>query len=278
VKNIVITGATGYLGSNLVKFLHENKQYNIFGTARRTSDITKIKDYCNIVYTDELDECFKNNKIDIIIHLTTNYNRDNILLLEEILMDNVIFPLQIIQIMKKYNVKEFINIDTCLKSNVSQYAFSKKQFRDCLIFLNIPTKNLILQHFYGPNNTNKDFISSIIKRMKNNQIIDLTIGVKKRDFIYIDDVVKAIGLCIDYQAPTKFYNIEIGSGELISIHDLVVLMKEISDSKSILNFGVVPLKEWDKYSYIANIEFLKTLGWKCNVNIKDGLIKVIKGI
>ena len=162
MKNIVITGVTGYLGSNLVKFLHENKQYNIFGTARRTSDITKIKDYCNIVYTDELDECFKNNKIDIIIHLATNYNRDNILLLEEILMDNVIFPLQIIQIMKKYNVKEFINIDTCLESNVSQYAFSKKQFRDCLIFLNIPTKNLILQHFYGPNNTNKDFISSII--------------------------------------------------------------------------------------------------------------------
>ena len=79
----------------------------------------------------------------------------------------------------KHNVNFFINTDTILNKNISKYALSKNQFSDWLEFYssNIRCVNVRLQHFYGPEDNEKRFISNIIiKILKKEKKIDLTKG------------------------------------------------------------------------------------------------------
>lgn len=271
MKNILITGATGYLGSNLLKYLQD--RYNFIAVVRRSSNVSKIHNLCKLIYVDELEGCFSESGIDIVLHLATNYCRDGAV--NTLVMDNVVFPLGIAQMVKRYNVKQFVNIDTCLPT-ISEYSLSKKQFRDWLKFLEIPTKNLILQYFYGPNNTNGGFIPMLIELLALNQNVDLSIGIQKRDFIYIEDLISAIDLCLSLDLSSKFMDIEIGSGTSISIKDISLLAKQISGSSSTLNFGVIPRKPLDKDEYVANIKFLQGFGWNPKFDIKTGLTKIIR--
>ena len=47
---------------------------------------------------------------------------------------NLILPLQLLDLAKKYSVKSFINTDTILNKNISSYTLSKDQFVDWLKF------------------------------------------------------------------------------------------------------------------------------------------------
>ena len=71
---ILITGATGFIGNNLVEYL-ESKKYIVFGISRSKTD-KKIK---NISLDDEtkLKNYFKKNKFDVVIHLSSTLNNDN---------------------------------------------------------------------------------------------------------------------------------------------------------------------------------------------------------
>ena len=274
MKNILITGVTGYIGSNLIKAL--KGKYNIFGVVRKTSDVSEVKDYCHLVFVEDLEDCFRQNKIDLVLHLATNYNRkfgNDYIAVEQ---DNVIFPLKILSLCKKYGITRFFNLDTCIHPHSNLYSFTKKIFKEWLKYLCIPATNIILQHFYGHGNTNGDFISFVIQEIKSKkEKINLTHGTQKRDFIYISDVVDAIMLLMEQRYVEQYIDVQLGSGTDISIKNIVQMIKDISNSDIRLHFGVIDTKFYDMSDYVADISYLKSLGWHPKVNLKDGLIKCI---
>jgi len=78
-KTILITGATGFLGSHITWTLF-NEGFNIIILKRSFSDIWRIREIIDkIRYYDidkvELEIPFKENEIDCIIHTATNYGR-----------------------------------------------------------------------------------------------------------------------------------------------------------------------------------------------------------
>ena len=66
---ILITGANGFVGSNLINSLKSD--YDIFALVRNNSDINLISDEINIIRTDYSEKDLKKifSKVDIIIHL-----------------------------------------------------------------------------------------------------------------------------------------------------------------------------------------------------------------
>ena len=115
-KTILITGTTGYLGTRLSKrFLDEG--YNIIALCLNHreqflySDSSKVKIY--YLDTDDIQDIFEENVIDIIIHTATLYGRSNEHL-TEMLKANIEFPCSILEMAELYNVKLFINTDTIL--------------------------------------------------------------------------------------------------------------------------------------------------------------------
>ncbi len=162
------------------------------------------------------------------------------------------------------------------------YSLSKKQFKEWLFTYrkNLGCINIALEHFYGPGDNPKRFVTYIVDNLlKNADSIDLTKGDQIRDFVYIDDVVDAFIRIIDSsgQLGKGFHEFEIGTGHPLPLRDFVKLAQQVSGNTStFLNFGAIPYRENETMHTKADTSQISRLGWKCTVSIEEGLRKMIE--
>jgi nucleoside-diphosphate-sugar epimerase len=149
-------------------------------------------------------------------------------------------PFRLLDLAVKKHVKVFINTDTVLDRFVSAYA--------------------------------------MIECLKNNEpVIDLTPGEQQRDFVYYEDIISAFEIVIDKNdTVTTGSTFRVGSGETISIKELMLFLKKYMGANSRLNFGAIPYQANELMLSETNLEPLKSLGWKPEYTIKEGLLKTIK--
>ena len=113
---ILLTGATGFLGSHVLKKFVEN-QYEVVALKRSTSDLWRIKNVVDKVkYYDidqiDLEQVFeREGGIDAIVHTATCYGRkgETVLQIEK---TNLLFPLELLELAIKYHCLYFYNTDT----------------------------------------------------------------------------------------------------------------------------------------------------------------------
>lgn len=282
--NILITGATGFLGSHIVKrLISENHQ--VVCLKRKTSDMKRIipiKHKIKLYNLEDviLEKVFVENDIDAVIHTATNYATTELSIIDTI-QANLALPIELILLAKNNNCKFFINTDTILDKRVSHYSLSKKQFIDWfkLYSKDITCLNIQLEHFYGPSDNQNKFTTFIIHQLIHNvPKIDLTFGEQKRDFIFIDDVVSAFIFVINNYKNFQFSfkNFEVGTNNPISIKEFVLLAKKICNNhKTFLNFGALDYRENEPMVSSPNTSDLRELGWEPKVFLKEGLEKTI---
>lgn len=280
MKTILITGINGYLGSHLAKTL--SAEYNIIGLEYSLDNLFRIAD-CNYkVYAAKdgiPDAVFTEQAIDIVLHTATFYGKND----EDYMQmfnTNLDSPLKLLDKAIKYECQLFLNTDTVLDRFVSTYSLTKRQFQEWLYLRKNEIKviNMQLEHFYGSGTSPTNFISYMIDKLKNNEPqIDLTLGEQRRDFIYIDDVVKAYLRVIQKQDQLfdSYSSFQVCTNQLISIKDLMITLKELTNSDSVLNFGAVPYRENELMHSDTDNSALIKLGWKPKYTIKEGLKKTI---
>lgn len=291
IKNVLLTGGTGFLGSHILNGLLD-ANYNVTVLVRKSSNLYRIENIKEIVeffFIDEnmsnLDDLFSKKKIEAIIHTATEYGRN--CLMSQILESNLIFPVKLIESGIKHNLKVFINSDTFFGKNefqnmayLNDYTNSKKYFLDYLFSNNekIKTVSLRLEHIFGESDSNNKFVTSVLdKLLKSENEILLTDGLQKRDFVYVDDVVAAyLKVLQNIDRIDNFTEFEVGKGESISIRQFVELMAVLTKAKSKLIFGALPNRKGEIQDSKANIEPLYKLGWSCKFDIKTALKKIIE--
>ena len=273
IKTIAITGIEGFLGSSLAQRLMKN--YQVTGWVVDEAKKTRLEKNIPVFsYSRQGVEKLFQQKIDAIIHTATDYGRKNFQL-SVLTKKNLHLPLFILEKSLEKKIT-FINTDTVLPRSTNQYALSKKQFAEWLKFYAKNNKhiNLELEHFYGAQSSNRNFIKAMLLRLLANETeIALTKGTQKRDFLYIDDVVNAYELAIKKinHIPKGYSHFTVGSGKAIAIKEILLLMKKITNSNSRLNFGAVPYRETELMKSEADISGIKKLGWQPEVSLEKGL-------
>ena len=275
MKTILLTGATGFLGSHLLDELLI-AQYNVIITKRTKSNCWRISDHLDSITSYDVDrialkEIFINHQIDIVIHTANCYGRNG----EsdfEVFKTNVLFSMDLLECAKKFNTDSFFNTDSLQYQYLNSYTLTKKQFVEWGKRYSISSKlkfiNMKLEHVYGPKDDESKFISWFIRQLKEEvPEIKLTAGTQKRDFIHVDDVVSAYLLLLEKRVVLNgFVEFEVGTGQSIAIKDFLYWILNVYEEKyskkvkSKLIFGSIPFRDGEPMEIKANLETFKDIG------------------
>jgi CDP-paratose synthetase len=278
---IFISGASGYLGSHLVRTL--SKTHQVIALIRSSSSQSRLKNLpIEIVYLDEeeaLEKAFQAHAPEIVISTAALYGRKGESM-SALIEANIDLPTKLLSLASRYCSKVFINTGTSLPDNISPYALTKNTFVKLSEFNkgNEPKFiNLALEHFYGPEDDPSKFTSYVINRCLKNENLQLTSGKQQRDFIYIDDVVSAYEIIISNIGRLEtFETIPVGSGESPTVRELVEVIHGCSDSKSVLEFGAIDMRENELMYSCADTAKLKQLGWVSHYSLEQGIHATLK--
>jgi len=285
---ILLTGATGFLGSKIMESLL-NQNYPVVFLKRPSSDLWRLKHLIKYAKSYNIDinslkQAFIDQHIDTVIHTAVQYDRNGPQS-QRIAESNLMFALKILDNCLKFKTKIFFNIDTMQQKNLNDYSLSKKQFVEWLKLKStqIQIVNLKIDMMYGPKDNTSKLIPWVISELKKNvPNIKLTKGNQKRDFIYIDDVVTAC-MTILKKVPfsENFNQFDVGSGQSIKVKTFLELLKKIYESnigtvKTKLDFGALPYKEREKMTTEVNNNAIIKLGWSPKIDLKTGLKNILE--
>ncbi len=286
-KTILLTGATGFLGSSIAhRLILEGYKLTIL--KRSTSNlrlIESIVDQIEMVNLDETDlQTFFDTapRFDAVIHTATCYGRKNEGALQ-VFKTNTYFAFQLLELAAEKKIPLFINSDSLLPRDFNPYSLAKKQFsewgehyakRKMITFIDIQ-----IEHMFGQGDSDTTFTNYVIKECLNNtDSIDLTQGEQERDFIYIEDVVNAYMVLLKEgnSLPSDYSTFELGLGKAIKVKDFVALVKTIAKSTTKLNFGALPYRKNEFMFCEADTRKLQALGWESKFSLKEGILKTIE--
>ena len=297
MKTVVITGATSFIGVNLIPRLKE-KGYRVIGVVRPDSaKKEKIAPFCEIVEADmkdydRLDQLIK-AKVDICFSLAWAGTRGEARNEEarqrmnyEYLAEAVksIYKLGCAKFVSAGSQAEYGNInegieESAAESPLTQYGIYKLKFYKYLEKFagekGISVKEPRFFSLYGPGDFSSTMVISMLVKMMRNEPCDLTECVQNWDFLYIDDAVDALIRLIEMDCQDGVYN--FGSGVSRPLKGFVREMKKIAGSQSRLNFGAIPYPPTGMVSLAPNIAKLKKeLHWEPKVSFAQGIEKVIE--
>lgn len=292
MMKLLITGATGFLGSHLTKEL-VNQEHEVIILKRSFSNTWRINEILSKVTVFDIDQISLEQpfvdceSIDAVVHTATKYDRNGEKL-STLLDANVSFPLKLLEASISHKVKIFINTDSFIHKNnagykhLAGYALTKKQFlewgKELSKLEKIHFLNIQLEHLYGPFDADSKFSKYILKSFANNvPALNLTPGEQKRDFIHVNDAVSAYSQILK-QKPTDFpyyKEFELGTGKTATIREFVELIHQKVNSQTTLKFGAIPYREKELMESCANNRELRNLGWKSEIELEKGIEMMI---
>ena len=94
-------------------------------------------------------------------------------------------------------------------------------------------------------------------------------GEPLREFLYVEDLAKAILFIVENNIETDLIN--IGSSEEVSIKELGFLLKEIIDYKGKIEFDTS--KPDGNPRKLLDSSIINSHGWESTINLEEGLIR-----
>lgn len=272
MKNLFITGASSYLGKNLIKALND---YNIFALENSTK--IELSNNINVIsqLPKDLNKFFNKNNIEYIVHLATNSNRDNESLeLENIVSTNIELGLKIQKASISSSVKKIISAGTYNQDVIinpqSAYALSKECFEKFQKFFStqfyINNSSIHFGDIYGPNDFRNKLIP-YIKKHENDKYIEFNSdGNSYFSPVYIGDAVSAITDEFKSTSNHSFLS-KIVASDLITVKEFTDLYKQIRQK----NF---------ECKFLGNVkqDYLSTKDFYPSKNLKFDLVYGLRSI
>ena len=241
MKNLLITGSSGFIGSYCVKnFLKE--KYNVFCISSKKNKIYNNKNFLKKTYNKNVIKKFlKKNKINYVLLSHGSINHFD--KFDNVYKDHFLFTKLIIENLDLKYLKKIIFLSTgdeygpvkklpisekYLCKPVSNYALVKNMTTNYLInfFQKYDISIVVLRLFliYGVNQKSPRLIPLLKNNLNNNNIFFAKSINQKKDFCHISDLYKSLSRIFIFKKNVKdIYN--FGSGHIISIRQVIKIIE-----------------------------------------------------
>lgn len=302
-RTILVTGATGFIGSQLVESLL-NSNNTICAIMRPRANTWRVAQLLNNPNlkacgdsTAEIERIFSEQNIDCVVHLAGKYLKQHSTPaeVEELIASNVSFPALLLEIMRKHNVRSIVTAGSFFEYDLSGnttlnesspvqpynfYARTKLMFndivKDYVDSYGFSCMHLRLFSTYGPKDNEKLF-AYLIKSLLNKQPIHLTPSQQEWNFTYVGDVVEAFIQAIDYCLGMKnsYEVFNIGQTKTISIENIVHTLERQLAISGLVSYNKPYLSNEIFYVNCDGRKAQQLLGWAAKTDIEQGLAQTI---
>src|SRR5689334_12948491 len=275
MKRVLVTGATGFLGSHLVRALAARGD-EVRATRRTASSLERLHGVESVTWVDALAPIAQlATDVDVLVHAATSYGRGDTAS-ADVERVNLRWPLLLLGAIRPPAL--FVNVDTSLPRTLSEYARTKRAFADearaAAVGGRSRVLNVNLESVYGPDDDSAKFQMQLIRSLiRNEPSFPLTPGAQTRDYIFIDDAIDAMLRLIDHAATAgeSFIAAGVGRGDGVPIRRFAETAKALSGSTTHLAFGALPYREGELMHAAADVTLAKSLGWSGGRPLEDGL-------
>ena len=302
-KRVLVTGATGLVGSNLVKELVKRKA-KVYGISLEESDyLTKKLEYYYCKDLTNFESCQEVIKgMDYIFHCAANsagakVMKENPL---SLVNDNILMTMNMLKAASEEGVKKFLYISSTTVYHDVPYPVKEQDIYGdvfegyvgvgnmkkigeilCKIYHNLtPMKIAIVRpvNIFGPHDKFDEerahVIPSLIRRAVNREdpFVVWGTGNAVRDFIYVEDLINALLLVLEKKCDCDPVN--IGTGRKVTIKDVVNIIIKIIDYRPNIIFDegkpdAIPYR-------MVNVDKIRRLGFNFKFSLEKGLKETIR--
>ncbi|ACV24294.1 SDR family oxidoreductase [Methanocaldococcus fervens] len=295
---MLVTGGAGFIGSHIVDKLIENNYDVIILDNLTTGNKANVNPKAEFVNADirdkTLDEKINFKDVDVVFHQAAQINVRNSV--ENPMYDgdvNILGTINILEMMRKYDIDKiifassggavygepnYLPVDESHTINpLSPYGLSKYVGEEYIKLYNrlygLEYAILRYANVYGERQDPKGeagVISIFIDRMlKNESPVIFGDGNQTRDFVYVGDVAKANLMALNW----KNEIVNIGTEKETSVNELFNIIKNEIGFKGNAIYGRA--REGEVYRIYLDIKKAKSLGWRPEVDLKEGIKRVV---
>jgi len=300
MAKILVTGGAGFIGSNLVDHLinqgHELVVVDDLSSGKKSYVNQQAKFYKLDIRSTKLEKIFSREKIEVVYHLAAQIDVRKSVADPAFDVDiNIIGSLNLLENCRRFKVKKIIFSSTggaiygeaeeiptteyAPTYPVSPYGINKLAFEKYLnYYFQVYGLNYTILRFanvYGPRQFKGGeagviaiFIDNAVKGLESKQFGD---GKQTRDFVYVDDVVRALVLAKDIDCRGE---INIGLGKEVN---LLEIRQEIEAALGEpMKIKEEPGKVGEQRRSVLSRERAKAvLNWEPEIDLKEGIKRTI---
>jgi len=296
-----VTGATGHIGSHLVRYLLERGVEVAALVRPMTSNLWRIEDIFHSLHIiegdlsniDHSNAAIQEFAPEIIIHLgwhgvSSGYRNDPAQITQ-----NLSGSLKLWELAQESGCRKWIGLGSQAEYGplnrvltedlptrpVTTYGVAKL----CLGLLSAKLCDaygigfawLRFTAAYGPMDDPNHMIPELILRLLRGEKPSLTLGEQRWDYLYVEDAVEAIWRAAITPEAQGIFN--LGSGQAHTIRSIVERIRDLIDHNLPLGFGEVPYRPDQIMHLQADISRLKqATGWAPQVSLDEGLQQTVE--
>jgi nucleoside-diphosphate-sugar epimerase len=282
VNKILLTGSSGFIGSEILDQLSKNNI--IYITQRNKKKVSKNNQNIKNIYFknyDNLNFKLSNLKIDIVIHCATHYVKNHTSKdIKKLSESNILFGNIILENLKIMNVKKFIyftttweNYNSIKKNYFNLYAVYKSIFREIISYYKknlsyIKFYNLSISDTFGSFDKRKKIINLLKLNYKKNKSTKIISKNLYLNLLNVEDIVEALKILIKKSYKSKDYILK--NSKSYSVKEIIDKINKTSKKKIKI--------QWISNNIIkdklSNLNRLKN--WRPEKSKISDIVKVIK--
>jgi UDP-glucuronate 4-epimerase len=312
MRNILVTGGAGFIGSHLVDHLLAEKRWRVTvvddfndfyapGIKRENVRAHEQASEYRLVEADirdraALESVFAGTRFDVIAHLAARAGvrpslQEPVLYTET----NINGTLNLLELARRHQVGQFVfgssssvyginakvpfSEEDPIRQPISPYAATKAAGELlCHSYTHLYGIRCVCLRFftvYGARQRPDLAIHKFARLIEGGQPIPVFgDGTTRRDYTYIDDIIAGVRAAIDYQS-SPYEVINLGESRTVELRELIALLEKELDRNAIIDRQ--PLQPGDVPQTFADIKKARRLlGYNPQTQIEDGIHRFVE--